>query len=379
MSAHMALQLEKMQTEKTALVLCIAQLEADLKVTRARSALLDMTMVTMRSHLEATRAAEKRSVQDVLRGLAYDTETTDAIHVGECDEYGRPASQRTFTPFDIPGRTYSTGCAKIPMTVFLEAKVCNLSEYLRGVFQAKGRSIFEQVNNFLKDKWEDLATYDLYTLAINLDLRDQGKKKVDLPNVNFAVTMLFLHKLPDHDFVVSDPIYKGTDASVRITNYSHALRKLREMATRVQTFKNPCASSYNGLDIVLYQRGTGDPDPKAMRAIRAATGLGPGHIMHMHLVPGKESVGYSGGNCYKDYTQSAAAIFHELSMLDSFARAKGKTYMNDVKLVLDPFSGYAAFTAVAILGYGIEDMYHVLAGRYVDGVLTYTPMTTPRD
>ena len=49
-----------------------------------------------------------------------------------------------------------------------------------------------------------------------------------------------------------------------------------------------------------------------------------------------------------------------------------KSFINDVKFVLDPFSGYAAFTAVAVLGYGIEDMVHILAGRYQTGVLTYT-------
>ena len=50
----------------------------------------------------------------------------------------------------------------------------------------------------------------------------------------------------------------------------------------------------------------------------------------------------------------------------------GKSFLNDVKIVLDPFSGYAAFTAVAVLGYGLEDMVHLLAGRTQRGVLTYT-------
>lgn len=51
-----------------------------------------------------------------------------------------------------------------------------------------------------------------------------------------------------------------------------------------------------------------------------------------------------------------------------------KSFLNDVKFVLDPFSGYAAFTAVAVLGYGLECMAHVLAGRMQHGAFTYTPI-----
>ena len=174
--------------------------------------------------------------------------------------------------------------------------------------------------------------------------------------------------------MVSDPLYKGTDLCVRITNYSHAYRKLQAMRVRVQTFKNTSGDASMGLDVVFYQRGNGDPDYGAMHAITTATGLGQMDVMHMHLVPGKESVGIMGGNCYKDFASSAALILHELSILDEYGRQKNKSFINDVKFVLDPFSGYAAFTAVAVLGYGIEDMVHILAGRYQKGVLTYTPV-----
>lgn len=96
-------------------------------------------------------------------------------------------------------------------------------------------------------------------------------------------------------------------------------------------------------------------------------------MMHMHLVPGNESVGIVGGNCYEDFASSVALILHEIFILDEYGRQE-KSFINDVKFVLDPFSGYAAFTAVAVLGYGIEDMVHILAGRYQKGVLTYTPV-----
>lgn len=316
-----------------------------------------------REYAEALRAESNRSVQDVIRSLEYSTETTSAI-----------VCRGPFGSFTVPGRTYDIGCTTLPMTTYLRARVCNLSEYIQGLFSAPGDNVFEQTKNFLADKWDDLRTYDLYTLPINLEARRAGKNKVDLPNVIFALTMLFLQTLTDHDFVVSDVLYKGTDTSVRITNLSHVYRKLQEMRVRVQTFKNTSGDPSKGLDVVLYQRGTGDPDPKSMQAIAVATGLGPMDVMHMHLVPGKESVGLMGGNCYKDFASSVALVLHELSILDEFSRKKEKTFINDVKFVLDPFSAYAAFTAVAALGYGIQDMVHILAGRYQKGVLTYTPI-----
>ena len=318
---------------------------------------------TEREYTEAVRRESTRSVEEVLASLEYATQDTAAI---VCSGF--------FGSFTIPGREYDIGCATLPMTIYLKARVCNLSDYIQGVFSAPGANVFEQTKNFLADKWDDLRTYDLYTLPINLEARRAGKTKMDLPNVNYALTMLFLQTMPDHDFVVSDPRNKGTDPGVRITNYSHVYRRLQGMRVRVQTFKNTSGDASKGLDVVLYQRGKGSPDSNAMHAITMATGLGEADVMHMHLVPGKESVGIMGGNCYKDFASSVALILHELSILDEYSRMKNKSFINGVKFVLDPFSGYAAFTAVAVLGYGIENMVHILAGRYQKGVLTYTPV-----
>lgn len=337
-----------------------------LDALRASMQALSSTIeATEREYTEAVRRESVISVpvKEVIASLEYTTQSTKGI-----------MCSGPFGSFTIPGREYDIGCAMLPMTVYLKARVCNLSEYIYGLFSARGANVFEQTNNFLADKWDDLRTFDLYTLPIDLEALRAGKKKVDLPNVNFALTMLFLQTMPDHDFVVSDPVYKGTDSSVRITNYSHAYRKLQAMRVRVQTFKNTSGDVSKGLDVVLYQRGMGDPDYNSMHAITAATGLGQMDVMHMHLVPGKESVGIMGGNCYKDFASSVALILHELSILDEYGRKMNKSFINDVKFVLDPFSGYAAFTAVAVLGYGIEDMVHILAGRYQKGVLTYTPV-----
>jgi hypothetical protein len=335
-----------------------------LDALRASMQTLSSTIeATEREYTEALRRESIKSVKDVVASLDYAKQTTQGI---QCSG--------PFGSFVIPGREYDIGCATFPMTVYLKARVCNLSEYIQGLFSAPGANVFEQTKNFLADKWDDLRTYDLYTLPINLEALRAGKRKIDLPNVNFALTILFLTTIPDHDFVVSDPLYKGTDPTVRITNYSHAYRKLQAMRVRIQTFQNTSGDASRGLDVVLYQRGKGYPDYNSLHAITTATGLGQMDVMHMHLVPGKESVGIMGGNCYTDFASSAALILHELSILDEYSRQMNKSFINDVKFVLDPFSGYAAFTAVAVLGYGIEDMMHILASRYQKGVLTYTPV-----
>lgn len=369
------------KTNQLAYAMNASEIAIILETMRAQMASLATSIRDMEAELVIAREAERTvSVQDAIRNLTYKTVTSSAIRCGNMDVNGTlvPVHQQTFQPFIVPERTYHIGFDELPMTVFLKAKVCNLSEYMRGVFQAKGLNIFEKVENFLADKWEDLATYNLYTLAIDQEARNNGRKKVDLPNVNFALTILFLTKLPNHDFVVSDPIFKGTDASVRVINYSHALRKLKEMNVRVQTFKNVTNDATTGLDVVLYQRGTGVADHAALAAIYRATGLVSENIMAMYLVPGKESIGIMGGNCYRDFAKSAGLILHELGVIDEYVRSKGKQYINDVKFVLDPFSGYAAFTAVAVLGYGLENMFHVLTGRYVGAginkVLTFTAM-----
>ena len=326
-------------------------LAVHLDTLRARMTTLSMDIARVEDDLKTAREAERTiSVRDAICDLVYDTIPTVGIRV-----------RGSFTDFTVAGRTYDIGNATLPMTVFLRAKVCKLSEYMREVFQAPGSNIFEKVRNFLSGKWDDLSTYDLYTFAIDTDARPRGRKKFDISNVNFAVTMLFLTKLPDHDFVVSDTIHSGTDTSVRIVNYSHVLRRLHDMRVRVQTCKNSGDAS-NGLDVILYQRRTGEPDEKVTMAIHRATGLQGTDVMHMHLVPVKESVGM-GGNCYKDFATSAGLILHQLSVLDEYCRVKGKQYINDIKFVLDPFSGYAAYTAVSILGYGVDNMFHVIPGR----------------
>lgn len=317
------------------------------------------------SNLNEVEASNKRvrslSIQRDLQQLNYRDQLSKKI-----------TCEGSFGSFTIDQTSYNIGCACLPKSVYDRARVCNLSTYIDGLFSHPG-NVFQKVESFFKDKLEDLCTYDLYILPIDLKARAQGKKNCDIPNVNFAITSIFLKYLPHHDFVVCDPLHKGTDQYVNVVNYTHVLRKLHEKRVRVKTFKNPTSDSSKGLNIVMYQRGTGDPDPKAMQAISEAThGLSNEDMMHVHLVPGKDGVGLMGGNCYTDFATNAALILHELSALDEYCIRKKKVYFNDIKFVLDSFSAYAAYTAVAVHGYGISDMCHILAGRTINGKLTYT-------
>lgn len=280
-----------------------------------------------------------------------------------------------FGKFQIPSRAYDIGCIRLPAEIVQRARVCNLAEYMDGVFRSPGQTLYDQVETFLSTRWQDLRSYDLYVLAVGPQIHGRGpqkSKRRDLPNVNFVITKLFMERLPDHDFVVCDPRHRESDPTAHAINLSHVYRRLRGMDVRVRTPKNTTGVVGEGMDVVLYQRGTGQPSLEGVRAIQASTGLGQESIMHMQLVPGKESVGIMGGNCYKDFQKSVSMILHQFALVDKLCAALHKPFINDVKIVLDPFSAYAAFTAVAVLGYGLADMCHVLAGRHRNGVLVYT-------
>lgn len=323
-----------------------------------------------KTNAEYAKVLEQRAlltVQEHIQNLVYKTTDSGSITVKN--------HLRNFE-FKVLPEKYDIGTTEVGMDVFLRAKVCNLSTYFDGVFQAEGDNIFQKVMNFLKDKWEDLRTYDFYTLAVDKKAQQAGKKKCDLPNVNFAFVMLFLKTFEDHDLVVSDPRYRGTDATVNVTNFSHVYRELLKKNKKIKTpvVANRIRKSQDSdnLDILIYQRGTGDPDENAYLAMEKTAGITSSDVMHMYLVPGKESVGLMGGNCYDDYANSASKILHELEFLDKYCALLDKKCINNVYFVLDPFSAYAAFTAVAILAYGLEDMYTILAGRYVERNLVYT-------
>lgn len=328
------------------------------------------TLEWEQTNAEYAKVLEQRAlltVQEHINNLVYKTVDSGPIYVNN--------PSRNFE-FKVSSEKYDIGTTEVGMDVFLRAKVCDLSTYLEDVFCAEGDNILQKVMNFMKDKWENVRTYDFYTLAVDKKAQQAGRKKCDLPNVNFAFVMLFLKTFKDHDLVVSDPRFRGTDATVKVTNFSHVYRELLKKNKKIKTpmvaNRMRKAQDSDNLDILIYQRGTGNPDKNAYVAMEETAGISSSDVMHMYLVPGKESVGLMGGNCYDDYAKSASKILHELEFLDKYCALMDKKYINNVYFVLDPFSAYAAFTAVAILAYGLEDMYTILAGRYVDKKLVYT-------
>ena len=338
----------------------LKELEAELEAKREaeleakREAELEAKReAELEAELELQVAFLKNSVEDIFKKMTYSSIESKDIVV-------RSGGEVLFTN---KSQTYNTGMADLPMTVYNRAKILNLSDFVKPIFATKGCNILEQVDNFFADKWEEFASYDLYILPINMEAKEK-KMKSDLPNVTFAITTLALKR--GIEFVIADPVYKGTDASVRIVNLTVVLRDLQNQKVSITT---PFAET-NGLDMVFYQRGNGYPDQRTYAQIENATNLGRNNIMHMHLVPGKYENGLFGGNCYDDFSMSVATILHELSIIDQYSEKKKKSTISKIFFVLDEFSAYAAYTAVAILGYEINSVSSVLA--YRQGV--YTPM-----
>jgi hypothetical protein len=259
--------------------------------------------------------------------------------------------------------------ADFPMSEFRKAKVLDLSLLLiPHVFRAPGDNILQQMSNFLAGEWDTIRGYDLFILPINTEAKAQGRIKVDLPNVSFAVTLLMLKN--GVEFVVADPRHRGTDPTVRIINFSAVLRGLQEKRVRVKTLPD---QNGDGLRMIMYQRGAGTPDDMTCAQLRVATGLNRSDVMDCKLFPGKYEQGLYGGNagnCYRDFRASAAKLVHELNVVDPYSLCMNKHTLKEIFFVLDEFSAYAAYTATCIVGYGLVDVATVLAFR--QGV--YTPM-----
>jgi len=289
-----------------------------------------------------------------LKEQSYSTETTPGLCV----------TSPKFSPLTLPGHTFNLGTCSIKRSIVHKAKILDLSPFMIPVvFSQPGNNLLEQVSNFFQDKWDYLRSHDMFILPINLPLKQKGLKKVDLPTVDFIVTFLMLeHSV---EFVVVDPIYNGTDSTVRIINFSEAYRDLLVKRKKVQTAFSPA----DGLSTIFYQRGAGAPDEKTYMAMTSVTGIDKSKIMHCRLTPGKYEQGFwNSGNCYKDFKESVAKLLDQLSMLDPYTIALGKHSISKLYFVLDEFSAYAAYTAVAILGYGIKEVSSVLA--YRQGVYT---------
>lgn len=343
--AQVAALTEQLKVDRSA----TEKLESDLSHARIRLAntqtLYDAACVRLREE----EAAAPCDVDAVIRDLDYSKLLSQPIRVtgGGIDS------------FVCEPRKYDLGMGDLSMRAFREAKVYDFSNDVSRIFAAAGRNILEQTQRALADKWEEIVKAHLFLLPVNTD---PGRIKRDLPNVSWAVTLLALKRV-DIEFVIVDPVYKGTDKTVRVVNLSRVVRDLQTQRVRVRT-----AFGLGGLRMIMYQRGAGKPTGKVYDQLRVATGLGPEHVMHCHLTPGKYEKGLCGGDHRNDFADSVAKILHELAILDPFTTRKNVRTIEKVYFVLDEFSGYSMYVAAAIIGYGLESVASVLAFR--QGVYT---------
>ena len=268
-----------------------------------------------------------------------------------------------FEKFAIDGQTYCIGTCDLPRELFYSAPCLDLSFMIPTVFNQPGPNILAKVRSFLSGRLEDIKKYNFFYFPVDTVKKQQGAKRIDLPNVCFAVTLWMLEN--GVEFIVADPLHKGTDLTVRIINYSEVYRKLVESRCKVRTG----FSTIRGLSVVFYQRGTGNPDQKTYDAIERACSMTRDQVVHCHLTTGKYEKSY-GEDCYRNFQKSVALLLHQSSLIDPYSRAKKENYLHNLFFVLDEFSAYAGYTAVAILGYGVKDVSTILA--YRQGV--YTPM-----
>ena len=305
------------------------------------------------------------SVQEVVASLPKVTARSEDICVSG-----------PFPSFTVKGREYTTGKCQLPMAKFLEAKVLNWSTILVGLFDASGNNIREKFISHLDTHGgikEHIQTYDLHMLPIDIRAKESGRKKCDLPNVTFELMRLLIDWLMEEGkpVIFVDPLYKGTAPTVNILDMYTVYRSLQDMHLKTQLPFTRIKSN-DALEVIVYQRGGGNPTPGDMQALTAATGLTRDDVLHVHLTPGKYEQGECtwGGNCYRDFEKSILLILHELNCITPYALAKKKRALYKLWFVLDEFSAYAAYTAVAVQAFGLGEVLGVLC--YRQGV--YTPM-----
>ena len=301
-------------------------------------------------------------VQQYLKEMEYDKANS-----------GNIVASGDFGSFTSWSKEYNIGTAQLPMHIFQRARgPLDFSTVFIDIWDPKYKeaNIFLTVGKCLENKWDFIQQHDLFLLPIDLNKKQRGYKKCDLPNVTFALTVHMLKR--NIEFVVVDPIYKGTDSFVNIVNFSHVLRSLQDSKCRVSTAIHATSDvPSGGWRGVFYQRGSGVPDKDTSLAITAATGLFD-QTINVKLTVGKYDKGGrpSWTTCYSEFKHSNSLILHQHSVIDEFISKKRLRTLNRVYYVLDEFSAYAAYTAVAILGYGLEHAAYVLC--YFKG--EYTPM-----
>ena len=218
-----------------------AQEEVALREKEAEEAM--RRLATAKAQLQEAQNFVVKDVKEQLKSQSYANQQSEGIRV-----------TGMFEPFVVPGCNYCIGTCDIPRELFAAGSCLDLSFMVPTVFHLPGNNILEQVQCFFADKWEDVKKYDFFYLPVNTQMKAQGRKKIDLPNVCFAVTIFMLQN--DVEFFVADPLHKGVDPTVRVINFSQVYRSLVASRCKVQTG----FSQASGLSFLFYQRGMGKPD-----------------------------------------------------------------------------------------------------------------------
>jgi hypothetical protein len=339
-------------------------------LTSARDAVVSIKLQLAEAERNLVKEEEnltRLSVRDFLnQSVRYDTHISKGVHV----------SGPGFESFVVKGRAYPLGIAKLPMSIVERARILNLSELFRHLFRDKvSDNILVQMNAFLTaDKWQDLQTVDLFVTPINIVKRENGQRRgLDMPNVVFAFAYLVTQRM---DCVILDPNYTGRDTHVNIINVSRTMREMFDMKLRVNTAIQPMMHTDDAFSYVFYMRAGGIPDSTTTDLIYQATGTR--NLMSVQVAPGKYDTKGSGNPNWSaiirnDFPDSCAMILHIFSMIDQFAQSKKKRTICRIFFVLDSFSAYALYLAIAIKAYGLEQCAVFLTyfqGKYSQMSLT---------
>jgi len=274
-----------------------------------------------------------------------------------------------FEEFVVPSRTYETGIGRLEMSTFRNMRVLDFSIVFKTLFRQSNDAptLFLRVEKFLQPQWVRINSFDLYLLPIDKLAKQQGRK-ADLPNVTFALTVLMMRHAKN--FIIVDPMYHGTDSHVKIVNFSRVLQSLQDdTSCRISTARN-CTPTCpeDAAAMILYQRGNGKPDAQTTKLLCDATQLSKHNIVRVQLTPGKYTRDTGRPTIiYKEFETSVATILHELACIDTFVQRINKRTLHKVYFAMDEFSAYAAYSAIAMIGYGIETHVSILCyhrGKY---------------
>ena len=265
-----------------------------------------------------------------------------------------------YEKFRSCGAEYNTGMLTLKMDKFLKCRRYNFNDIARRALHLSSDefNFKESLNMLMNREMKNITSHDLYILPIDQE-RWKRTGRGDLPNVSYLIIywLLCVHK----EAVIVDPIHDERDKFVRIINYSAILRSLQDnKSCRVSVPINlglKCPDDC--LDIVFYQRGTGHASPHE-RKIREVLGDFVS-IVSVELTPGKYD--NDGRSCYQGLAKSAALILHQFSIIDGYIGYLKMRYLHRIYIVLDEFSAYAGFTAVAGYGWGIQQSIRLLCYR----------------